>query len=130
MTITSDQAATSGPIEPPEGWETVCPLDRLPIERGVAALIRGHAVALFRIRSGELYAVDHHEPFTGMPVMARGLVGSVGKTPTVASPLHKQRFDLRTGVCLDDPDHSITAWPVRLVGDAVQVGVVRAESEG
>lgn len=124
----SDQASMPGSGEPSDGWETVCPLDRLPLERGVAALVGGQAVALFRLRSGELYAIDHNEPFTGMPVMARGLVGSVGETPTVASPLHKQRFDLRTGTCLDDPDHPITAWSVRLIGDNVQISMTPVET--
>ncbi len=121
MTVTSDDTASPSSAESTDGWQPVCPVDRLPVERGVAALVAGHAVALFRLRSGDLFAIDHHEPFTGMPVMARGLVGSVGDTPTVASPLHKQRFDLRTGACLDDPDHSIRAWPVRVVDDEVQV---------
>ncbi|NBE56280.1 hypothetical protein GUY60_33580 [Streptomyces sp. YC537] len=40
-------------------------------------------------------------------VIADGILGSVGGVPVVASPMHKQGFDLRTGVCLDDPDMSL-----------------------
>ena len=35
-------------------------------------------------------------------MIARGIVGTRGDAPTVASPMSKQVFDLRTGVCLDD----------------------------
>jgi nitrite reductase (NADH) small subunit len=102
-------------------WVDVCPLDRLVVDRGVAALVGGEPVALFRLWGDELYAIDHCEPFTGAPVMARGLVGSAGGTPTVASPLHKERFDLRTGGCLDAPGRSVRTWPVRVTGGVVQV---------
>ncbi|MEM9037366.1 MAG: nitrite reductase small subunit NirD [Actinomycetota bacterium] len=99
----------------------VAPVDRLPLDRGVAALVEGEPVAVFRLSDGAIYAIDHVEPFTGVPVLARGLVGSVGDVPTVASPLHKQRFDLRTGVCLDDPDHPVRTWPVEVADDVVHV---------
>ena len=35
-------------------------------------------------------------------MLARGIVGTRGDVPFVASPMHKQAFDLRTGECLDD----------------------------
>ena len=34
--------------------------------------------------------------------------------PKVASPVYKQGFDLRTGVCLDDPEVSVPSYPVRV----------------
>ena len=39
-------------------------------------------------------------------MLARGIVGTRGDVPFVASPMHKQAFDLRTGQCLDDADVS------------------------
>jgi len=60
-------------------------------------------------------------PFTGVAVLARGLVGSVGDVATVASPLHKQRFDLRTGRCLDDADQSVRVWDTLVVEGIVWV---------
>lgn len=112
-------------------WVAVAPVDRVPTERGVAALVGGEPVALFRI-GDEVLAIDHVEPFTGAPVLARGLVGSAGNDEEangadivyVASPLHKQRFDLRTGACLDDPAVRVRRWPV-----AVRAGVVYVASE-
>ncbi|MEV0153659.1 nitrite reductase small subunit NirD [Micromonospora sp. NPDC050686] len=81
-------------------WTPVCPLDRLDPDRGVAALVDGVQVALFRT-GGELYAIDNLDPVGGAYVMSRGIVGSRGGLPTVASPLHKQVYDLRTGRCLE-----------------------------
>lgn len=102
-------------------WTSICPLDALPVDRGAAALVEGHQVALFRVASGELYAVDHRDPFSGANVMARGLVGTRGAVPTVASPVYKQVFDLSTGQCLDDETVRLQSWPVRIVDGMVEV---------
>ncbi len=99
----------------------VGPLDSLPVDRGVAAIVGGEYVAVFRLADGELAAIDHVDPCSGVPVLARGLVGSVGDVPVVSSPLHKQRFDLRTGRCLDDPDRSVRVWTVEVVDGSVCV---------
>ena len=53
--------------------------------------------------------------------MARGLVGSRQGTPTVASPMHKQSFDLLTGRCLDDADVALQVWPTRVTDGWVEV---------
>lgn len=97
-------------------------LDSLPVDRGVAAVISGEYVAVFRLAGGELAAVDHIDPCSGVPVLARGLIGSVDGVPVVASPLHKQRFDLRTGECLDEPDKAVRVWPVEVIDGRVTVG--------
>jgi nitrite reductase (NADH) small subunit len=36
--------------------------------------------------------------------------------------MHKQAFDLRTGLCLDDPSVSVPSYPVRMVDGVVHVG--------
>ncbi|MEM7272455.1 MAG: nitrite reductase small subunit NirD [Actinomycetota bacterium] len=109
------------------GWQDVCGVDEVPVDRGVAALVDGVAVAVFRLSPSEVggaeewYAVSHVDPATGAPVMARGLVGSTADeppVPTVASPLHKQRYDLRTGRCLDDGTLALVVHEVEVVIDA------------
>ncbi|MCZ9343439.1 nitrite reductase (NAD(P)H) small subunit, partial [Streptomyces sp. TRM76130] len=50
---------------------------------------------------------------TGAAVLSRGLTGTHGGRPFVASPLLKQRFDLATGQCLDDESVRVTAYEVR-----------------
>lgn len=109
-------------------WIPVCTLVSLVPDRGAAALVAGHQVALFRLReTDEVLAVDHRDPFSGANVMARGLVGSRGDIPTVASPVYKQTFDLRTGVCLDDDSAALGVWETRVNDGVVEV---RADGSG
>ncbi|MFI8005868.1 nitrite reductase small subunit NirD [Streptomyces sp. NPDC086010] len=97
-----------------DGWLTVCDRSLLTPGRGVAALLPdGRQVALFMDRSGRAYAIDNRDPFTGAYVLSRGLLGSAGGRPFVASPLLKQRFDLESGACLDDDEVSVPVFPVR-----------------
>ena len=81
----------------------VCALDAIPVEGGVAALVDGQAVAVFRTYAGEVLAIGNVDPFSGASVLSRGIVGSRGDVPVVSSPMYKQAFDLRTGRCIDDP---------------------------
>ncbi|MFF1904002.1 nitrite reductase small subunit NirD [Kitasatospora sp. NPDC058218] len=100
-------------------WRPVCTLDDLQPGRGVAVLLDGEQVAVFRDRAGALHAVDNRDPFSGAQVLSRGLLGSRGDRPTLASPMYKQVFDLTDGRCLDEetaPDGSpavLRLWPVR-----------------
>ncbi|WP_407286500.1 nitrite reductase small subunit NirD [Streptomyces sp. BP-8] len=111
-------AAAAGTVEvhcPQGDWLAVCTLDALTPGRGVAALLPdGAQAALFVDRSGQIYAIGNRDPFTGAQVLSRGLTGSLGGRPFVASPLLKQRFDLATGECLDDPEVSVPAYRVRV----------------
>lgn len=107
-----------------DGWETVCPLDRLIPERGAAALIGDQPIAIFRIEGPDgtrLYAVDHIDPRMKAPTMARGLVGSVGDEPTVAAPLLKEKYSLVTGECFTNPDYHLPVFEVRLHNGNVQL---------
>ena len=100
----------------------VCEYDVLLPERGVAALLGDVQIALFRTHDGEVFALGNQDPFSGANVMSRGIVGSRGDVPTVASPMFKQVFSLRTGECLDDPDVSLPVYPVEIVDGQVVVG--------
>ncbi|WP_421734455.1 nitrite reductase small subunit NirD [Cellulomonas sp.] len=115
-------------------WTAVCRVDDLAPERGVAALLDGEQVALFRLVDGRVLAVQQHDPFSDAHVISRGIVGSrfvdEVEVPTVASPMYKQVFDLTTGRCLDvagkaparglGPD--LRTWPVRVTDGLVEVG--------
>ena len=104
-------------------WTPVCAVTALVPERGVAVLLAGGAqVAVFLLHDGELAAVSNRDPFSGACVLSRGIVGDAGGEPTVASPMYKQRFSLRTGRCLDDPTAAVTTHPVRVLDGVVQVG--------
>lgn len=104
-------------------WTPVCPYDRLEPERGVAALLGGLQVAIFRLHDGQLYAIGNQDPIAGAYVMSRGIVGTRGEIPTVASPLHKQVYDLRTGECLDEAGVAVPTYLVRCRGGLVEVAI-------
>ena len=121
MTVGLTQLEAAGETEP--RWVRICAYERIQPERGVAALIDGIQVAVFRTFDGMLHAVGNRDPFTGAFVLARGIVGTRGDVPTVASPLHKHVYDLRTGQCLDDPDRSVPVFAVRVTDGTVEVRV-------
>ena len=105
-----------------EVWTPVCALTALLPDRGAAALLAGgEQVAVFRT-GGAVYALSNMDPFSGAAVLSRGIVGDVGGVPVVASPMHKQRFDLRSGSCVDDPAVSVAVYPVRVEDGTVLVG--------
>lgn len=96
----------------------VCALDRLQANRGMATLLPdGTQVAVFRTGDDELFALSNVDPFSGAAVLSRGIVGDRGGVPVAVSPVYKQAFDLRTGVCVDDPTVSVRTFPVRLDAD-------------
>jgi nitrite reductase (NADH) small subunit len=100
----------------------VCRLDQIEVEGGVAALVDGVAVAIFRTHDGNVYAISNDDPWSNASVLARGIVGTRGEIPFVASPMHKQAFDLRTGQCLDDAAVRVPAYDVRVEDGVVLVG--------
>lgn len=107
----------------PATWVAVCPLSSLTPERGVAALVHGEQVAVFLLHDGSLRAVGNIDPVSGVGVISRGIVGTRGGRPTVASPMYKQVYDLDSGRCLDTPELTLPVYPVRLREGAVEVGV-------
>ncbi len=102
-------------------WTVVCRYDDIIPERGVAALVDGAPVAVFRTHDGALYALSNVDPFSSASVLSRGIVGDRGGRATVASPIYKQVFELATGVCLDAPDVSVPTYPVRVGNGMVEV---------
>jgi nitrite reductase (NADH) small subunit len=97
------------------------------VDAGSAVLVDGVQVALFRLGEDLVCGIGNHDPFSGANVLSRGLVGSRGDAVFVASPMHKQPFDLHTGQCLDDPELSVPTYPVRVVDGVVHVGGIPPE---
>lgn len=102
----------------------VCSIHDLEVERGRAALIGTEQVALFLLADGSVRAVSNLDPYSGAHVMSRGIVGTRGDAPTIASPMYKQVFDLRTGECLDTQGkrpHRLDVWGVRDVDGGIHL---------
>ncbi|WP_304455016.1 nitrite reductase small subunit NirD [Nocardiopsis sp. YSL2] len=117
---------TTAPTQPAV-WINACPTHRLGPADGAAVLMPdGRQVALFRTLDDEYYAVDNIDPFTHAAVISRGIVGDRGGEPTVASPMLKNVFSLRTGQSLDDEAVQLTTWPVRVHESTIQINT-RAE---
>jgi len=123
---------------PARSWVDICPLDRLIVDRGVAAKVGPNQVAVFRVGRGrcdegssasddggvdEVFALSNYDPFSMANVLSRGIVGCKGGRLKVASPVYKQSFDLITGECLDDPSVSVPTFEVRVLDGHVQVAL-------
>ena len=107
-----------------KSWVAACPVARLVPGRGVAVLLPGAAqAALFLLPNGMIYAVGNIDPYAGAGVISRGLTGDRAGEPTVASPLLKQVFSLRTGAALDDPEVALPTYAVRVQHGLVRLGV-------
>ncbi|MDB5961706.1 MAG: nirD1 [Massilia sp.] len=107
----------------PERFTVVCPLADILPDSGVCALVDGQQVAVFRVGGEDtVYAIGNYDANSNAAVLSRGLVGNLGERLVVASPIYKQHFDLRTGECIEAPQHSVQAWRARVVDGAVWVG--------
>ena len=103
----------------------VCTKSDLREDAGVAAIVDGKQIAIFYLPDTErtIYALGNYDPIGGANVLSRGIVGDIGGTPVVASPLYKQHFCLATGRCLEHTDARVTSYPIRLDGDRVVLSV-------
>jgi nitrite reductase (NADH) small subunit len=116
-------AAEEAAVEPTRTWQRACRVDDLEPSWGEAVLLRAKQIALVLFSPREIYAVEHQDPVTGSYVMARGIVGSKGDRPTIASPLHKQVYDLGTGECFTHPELVLSTYRTRVVCGFVEVEV-------
>jgi len=104
-------------------WTAVCPATEILPNTGVCALVEDRHVAVFRIGQNEFFAIDNIDPKSRASVLSRGLTGNLGERVVVASPVYKNHFDLATGECLEEPQHSVRAHAVRINGESVQVAL-------
>ncbi|WES65759.1 nitrite reductase small subunit NirD [Microbacter sp. GSS18] len=123
MTMSMDRVtgpAGSAEAEP-TGWTPVCRVSDLEPLWGEAALVGAEQIALFRLADDRLFAVSNIDPATRAAVMSRGIVGSKGDRPTIASPLLKDVYELETGHCLTKADLDLPIWRIRVDDDVVLV---------
>ena len=111
-----------------EVWISVCSEDDLVNGSGVCALLvdagREQQVALFRTSpDAPVFALSNFDPFGHAHVLSRGIIGSLGESLVVASPLYKQHFCLASGQCLEDEVVKVPTWPARIYAGEVQLRV-------
>ena len=81
----------------------------IPPGEGRVYVVEGQSVAVFRTRSGRVYAVQAECPHRGGPLID-GLVGD-GK---VICPLHSFAFDLTTGNPIENSCERLRSYSVAL----------------
>lgn len=100
----------------------VCNIEDIIPGTGVVALVNGEQVAIFRPRATEeVYAINNMDPFFQSNVLSRGLVVEHDEQLWVASPLKKQRFNLATGVCMEDERMSVKTYQARVAKGKVEI---------
>ncbi|QIX96070.1 nitrite reductase small subunit NirD [Cedecea sp. FDAARGOS_727] len=103
-------------------WTTVCQINDILPATGVCALVGNAQVAIFRPRKDEqVYAISNIDPFFEASVLSRGLIAEHQDELWVASPLKKQHFRLRDGLCLEDESRSVPHYEARVQDGLVQV---------
>ncbi|WP_194091413.1 nitrite reductase small subunit NirD [Vibrio hibernica] len=103
-------------------WIKVCQLSDITPKTGVCALVNGQQVAIFRPRFDEqLFAINNMDPFSQSNVLSRGLICEHDGELWVASPLKKQRFNLETGVCMENEAMNVATYEIRVNGSQIEV---------
>ncbi|WP_282177638.1 nitrite reductase small subunit NirD [Vibrio nereis] len=103
-------------------FKQVCHIEDIIPGTGVCALVDGEQVAIFRPTNvEEVYAISNTDPYFQSNVLSRGIICQHQGELWVASPLKKQRFNLTTGVCMEDDQFSVRAYKARVVKGAVEI---------
>lgn len=89
----------------------------VPPGQGRTFEIDGKQIAVFNC-NGTFYAIDNECKHQGGPLGEGELDGTI-----VTCPWHAWTYDVTTGVSPDDPDCSVSCYPVKVEGDSVLVAV-------
>jgi nitrite reductase (NADH) small subunit len=103
-------------------FTTVCELDDLPVGLGRAFRIGNDSVAVFRTRTGRVFATASRCTHRGGPLADGMLAGE-----QVVCPLHAFRFDSDTGACDQPGVCPVATYPVEVAGGLVRVGIPAGE---
>ncbi len=98
-------------------FHTVCQVGDIDEGHGRAFAVAGRMVAVF-LEAGEYFAIDDF-----CPHMGASLAGGYLKDKVVACPWHAWRFSVCDGTWCDNPRIKIDSFPVRILGQDVQVEV-------
>ncbi len=102
-------------------WQAICAVDDILVGTGMAALVGGHQLAVFRLHDDRVFAIGNLDPFSDAPVLSRGIVGDLGGDLVVASPIYKQHFRLMDGSCVEDETVNVGAWPADIQDGRIRV---------
>jgi nitrite reductase (NADH) small subunit len=100
-----------------ETFQTVAKVGEIPEGQGRSYEVDGQMVAVF-LEGGQYYAIEDSCPHQGAP-LSDGIVFDQSVTCT----WHGWRFSLADGRHLDGSRCRVAAFPVRVVGDEIQVSM-------
>lgn len=101
-----------------ETYHTVARVGEVVEGIGRSVEVNGRAIAVF-LDEGAYFAIDDDCPHKGLP-LHDGIVFD----RSVTCLAHGWRFDLADGRWLDNPQICVGTYPVRVVGDEIQVAVI------
>jgi nitrite reductase (NADH) small subunit/3-phenylpropionate/trans-cinnamate dioxygenase ferredoxin subunit len=96
---------------------TVAKVTDIPEGEARTVQVQNKLIAVFR-QDGRFFAIDDTCPHMGASLSGGYVQGGV-----VTCPWHAWRFKLADGTWVDSPRLKIGAYPVRVVGDDIQVEV-------
>lgn len=96
----------------------LCTLDDLPVGLGRPFRVGDTPIAVFRTRTGKVFALDASCPHRGGPLADGMLAGD-----QVVCPYHAFRFHADTGACDQTGVCAIATYPVEVIDGTVTVTV-------
>jgi len=105
-------------------WIDICAVNDLQPDSGVCALVENKQVAIFYMpKDNAVYAINNYDPFGKVHVLSRGLIGDIKGEPMVSSPLYKQHFSLKTGICFEDETVKNDVYAIRIENNRVEISL-------
>lgn len=98
-------------------FHTVCKVNEVPEGEGKTVQVNNKIIAVFR-EGDQFFAIDDVCPHMGASLSGGYVEGGI-----VTCPWHAWRFRLCDGAWADNPRLKVGCYPVRVVGDEVQVQV-------
>ena len=102
-------------MEETTAWVLVASVDQIGLGQGRCFLVGTRKIALFRLRNGQVYALDAVCPHRGGP-LAEGVAGC----ETVVCPFHGYKFSLIDGHGLDN-DFTVGSYQAEIRDGMVHV---------
>jgi nitrite reductase (NADH) small subunit/3-phenylpropionate/trans-cinnamate dioxygenase ferredoxin subunit len=104
-------------------YRTICRTGDIPAGEGKTVAVGSKLLAVFH-EGSNFFAIDDV-----CPHMGASLSGGFVENGIVTCPWHAWRFRLSDGAWADNPRIKTGCFPVRVVGDEIQVEVDAATSE-
>ncbi len=96
--------------------QKVAKTSEIPVGGAKVVRVGDRQVAIFKVKEGELHAIDNICPHQGAPLGEGYLDGH-----KVTCPWHAWEFDIRNGACTTVPQDRIKSYKIKLEGDDILI---------